>query len=321
MKQNLGLLAVLLLAGCGAQDSRPKAPTAPPQTKQAAKVETSLVEARREFKTKLTRQITAKIAVDSPPTEFFRIVHYESPAGKLAAYLSQAPQGNKKLPAIIWIFGGFSNSIGDTAWADAPPENDQSASAFRKAGIIMMYPSLRGGNENPGFNEGFFGEVDDILAAADYLTKQDFVDRDRIYLGGHSTGGTLALLVAECSDRFRAIFSFGPIENVAGYEAKNLPFDRSNPKEFKLRAPVQWLEAIKSPTFVFEGFAGNFGAFQTMARASSNANIHFVLVRGANHFNLLAPTTRLIAEKILRDNGPECTLKFTEDEASRPFAK
>ena len=28
-----------------------------------------------------------------------------------------------------------------------------------------------------------------------------------IYLGGHSTGGTLVLLVSECTDRFRAIFS------------------------------------------------------------------------------------------------------------------
>ena len=33
----------------------------------------------------------------------------------------------------------------------------------------MMFPSLRGGNNNPGSKEGFFGEVDDVLAAADLL--------------------------------------------------------------------------------------------------------------------------------------------------------
>ena len=66
----------------------------------------------------------------------------------------------------------------------------------------MMFPSLRGGNDNPGNKEGFLGEVDDVLAAADFLSKQEFVDPNRIYLGGHSTGGTLVLLVAACSNKF-----------------------------------------------------------------------------------------------------------------------
>lgn len=55
----------------------------------------------------------------------------------------------------------------------------------------MMFPSLRGGNDNPGVKEGFLAEVDDVLAAADFLGKQNYVDPGRIYLGGHSTGGTL----------------------------------------------------------------------------------------------------------------------------------
>src|SRR5262249_2655167 len=146
------------------------------------------------FQTKLVRKEAAKEAVPQPPGRLFRVIRYDSPAGKLAAYLSPDPQDGKKHPAVVWVFGGFDNGIGETAWEDAPPSNDQSASAFRRAGIIMMYPSFRGGNDNPGFKEGFYGEVDDVLAAADYLAKQDYVDSSRIYLGGHSTGGTLALL-------------------------------------------------------------------------------------------------------------------------------
>jgi dipeptidyl aminopeptidase/acylaminoacyl peptidase len=61
----------------------------------------------------------------------------------------------------------------------------------------MMFPSLRGGNDNPGRHGGFYGEVDDVLAAHDYLSRQPYVDPKRIYPGGHSTGGTLALLTAE----------------------------------------------------------------------------------------------------------------------------
>jgi dipeptidyl aminopeptidase/acylaminoacyl peptidase len=64
---------------------------------------------------------------------------------------------------------------------------------------------LRGGNDNPGRREGFLGEVDDVLAAADHLSKLPHIDPTQIYLGGHSTGGTLALLVAECSNTSIAI--------------------------------------------------------------------------------------------------------------------
>ncbi len=186
----------------------------------------------------------------------------------------------------------------------------------------MMFPSLRGGNDNPGIKEGFLGEVDDVLAAADYIQKQDYVDLNRIYLGGHSTGGTLVLLVAECSDRFRAVFSFGPVDNVAGYDPEYLPFDTSNPREIELRSPGRWLATIGSPTFVFEGTVqGNLGAHRAMARSSTNPNVHFLAARGANHFSILAPTTRLIADKILHDNEPTCSLSFTEQEVSQPFVK
>ena len=48
---------------------------------------------------------------------------------------------------------------------------------------------------------------------------------------------------------------------------------------------------------------------------------HFLPVRDANHFSVLAPTNRLIAEKILRDNGPTCNLTFNAEEVNRLFAK
>src|SRR5213592_1810347 len=115
---------------------------------------TSLQEVRRGFATQLVCKQKADEPVPDPPPRFFRVVKYDSPTGKLAAYVSPSPQDGKRHPAVIWLFGGFSNSIGETAWEQGPPENDQSAGAFREAGIIMMYPSLRGGNKNPGF-EGF----------------------------------------------------------------------------------------------------------------------------------------------------------------------
>ena len=40
-----------------------------------------------------------------------------------------------------------------------------------------------------------------------------------------------------------------------------------------------------------------------------------------HHFNLLAPTNRLIAQRVLRDTAAECNLAFTEEEVSKPFGR
>lgn len=301
------IVGILCVAGCRKSS-----------TEQGA----SLVEARRGFTTKAVPQKGVKTPVAEPPANLFRVVKYDSAVGKLAAYLTPAPKDGKKHPAIIWITGGDCNTIDEGSWKEGPAENDQTASAFRKAGIVMMFPSLRGGNDNPGTKEGFFGEVDDVLAAAEYLGKQPFVDPTRIYLGGHSTGGTLVLLAAECSDRFRAVFSFGPAADVGNYPPEYIPFDTSNKREIELRSPGRWLAAVRNPVFVIEGKSdGNLDALQTMARASTNPKLHFLPVQGANHFSVLAPTTRLLADKILRDTGATSNLEITEQEVNQLFAR
>jgi dipeptidyl aminopeptidase/acylaminoacyl peptidase len=315
------LLAVLILAGCGRQQGQPQADSPGQVGGQAARA-VSLAEARQGFKTKLTRRESARQPVDEPPPRLFRTVRYDAPSGKLAAYLTPDPKDGKKHPAVVWITGGDCNTIDQGVWKEGPPSNDQSASAFRKAGIVMLFPSLRGGNDNPGVKEGFLGEVDDVLAAAEFLGRQEYVDPDRVYLGGHSTGGTLVLLTAECSDRFRAVFSFGPADDVGGYGREYLPFDTSDPRELELRSPGRWLSSIRSSVFVFEGTSqGNLRSLQAMARASTNPKVHFLPVRGATHFSVLAATTRLLADKILRDDGPQCNLTVTEEEVNNLFAK
>jgi acetyl esterase/lipase len=313
MKRALLLAAVLVVAGCKPPDG---ARTGPGGTAG------SLAEARKGFATKLVRQEKANEAVPTPPANVFGTVQFESPAGKLAAYLTPDPKDGKKRPAIIWITGGDCNTIGDV-WSPGNRDNDQTAGQYRAAGIVMMFPSLRGGNQNPGFKENFYGEVDDVLAAAEYLGKLDYVDPKRIYLGGHSTGGTLVLLVAEHSPRFRAVFSFGPVDDIRGYggrfaEAVNVK-DR---KEVDLRSPGNWLHSIQSPTFVFEGTSdGNLEALETMAKACTNPKGHFYPVKGADHFSVLAPVNALVAQKILKDTPDECNIAFTEAELRQAVGK
>jgi hypothetical protein len=60
---------------------------------------------------------------------------------------------------------------------------------------------------------------------------------------------------------------------------------------------------------------------RSMANKNNNPKAQFFVIKGANHFNLLGPTNRLIVKKVLMDTEPVCTLTFTEDEVTKPFLK
>jgi dienelactone hydrolase len=267
----------------------------------------------RQFREKHRTQLSYE--PDKPPPSVFNLIKYKSPIGDMSAYVSPDPGDGKKHPLIIWLVGGFSNSIGSHLWEESDASNDQTAAAYRKAGVLMMFPSLRGGNNNPGKVEVCFGEVDDVITAAEYAKKLPYVDPSRIYLGGHSTGGTLALVVAGSTDLFRAVISFGPVHTVAGYGQDNLPFDGKNTAELIVRAPLACLADIKSRTLVIEGTDdGNVDSLRKLSARSKNPQLHFHEVPGATHFNILAPFNKLLAAKLLADTGNTCEISLTADD-------
>lgn len=279
---------------------------------------------REKFTTKLIRFNKTKESVEVPPKELFSIVEYPTKIGNMAAYLGKIPDDKKLYPAMIWITGGFGNDIGDV-WSKQDPDNDQSAAVFRKAGIVMMHPSQRGGNMNPGYDETCYGEIDDILAAADFLAKQPGIDTNRIYLGGHSTGGTKVLLAAECSKRFRAVFSFGPAASAKLYGDEYLSYDTTNSIETDMRSPYLWLPSIKTPTYIFEGEGGNISSLRFMEKTANdeqNKFTHFYGVKNKDHFSVLQPVSKIIAEKIIADaDGNETQMNFEKEIESFEKAK
>ncbi len=261
----------------------------------------TLREARKGFVTKIVSLGESYGAPETPPAgSGFQLIHYQSPVGQNAAYVTADPGDGNKHPAIVWITGGDTNSIGDV-WTPNERSNDQSASAFRKAGIVMMFPSQRGGNDNPGRREGFYGEVDDILAATNHLAKLPYVDANQIYLGGHSTGGTMVMLVGAYSDRYRAIFSLGPVAGAAQYGGDFVYCDPNDEMEMVLRSPILWLHDVKTPMYVFEGAEdGNWDAIELMVAENSSPHIQFFQIPGHDHFSVIAPLTEKLADQIVK---------------------
>ncbi|AMV34942.1 Prolyl oligopeptidase family protein [Pirellula sp. SH-Sr6A] len=300
MRIILTILA-LVVAGCDASSTSTSSLNSSSSSLGASsKPHQSLLKARKGFATKIIKSGESVGAPDKPHGSEFELTQYPSPIGPLSAYVTPNPGDGKKHPAIVWITGGDNNSIGDV-WTPQDRSNDQSARAFRKAGIVMMFPSQRGGNDNPGKREGFYGEVDDILAATEHLAKLPYVDSEKIYLGGHSTGGTIVMLVGACSDRYRAIFSLGPVAAAEQYGGEYVYCDPNNQDEMRLRSPIYWMHCVTSPMYVLEGEEGNWdGAIEVMAKENSNPRIHFYKIAGHDHFSVIAPLAELLASQIVK---------------------
>lgn len=266
----------------------------------------SLMQAREGKATQIAAALlpgahAAAAAMPAPPARLFVPMGYQSGDLKLTAFVTPSPGDGRKQPLMVWLTGGDTNSL-DDFWSEGSPANDQSASAFRKAGMAMLFPTLRGGNDNPGQREYFWGEVQDVAAATLQAAQLPYVDASRIYLGGHSTGATLALLTATAGLPVQGVFAFGPVDEVGGYDWpvkwSLLPAD-----EKRLRSPIHWLHAVKSPTWIIEGSRrpSNIRSLEQLCAARKSQQVHCVSVHGADHFSVLQPLTRRIAAQLVMD--------------------
>jgi dienelactone hydrolase len=279
-------------------DRKAAAAPAPSRAPEPASTGQTLTEARRGFVTAV-RAIDGTYPLSSPPANLFVPIPLANNRGAaLPAFVTPDPRDRRRHPAIVWITGGNSSALGNF-WTADTESDDESVSAFGKAGVVVMFPSLRGGHAGTGGREYFLGEADDVLAAAEQLARLPYVDAERIYLGGHSTGGTLALLVAEASDRFRGVFAFGPVARVDRYPTPMVPPELAQlpEAERRLRSPIYWLHGIITPTYVIEGrLSPNIGDAEEMCATSPRVTC--LLVEGADHFTVLSRVTRVVAARM-----------------------
>lgn len=307
----VGMSCLFALSGCDLESQlieRQEDRVVPPQVipppsiapdSSAPSFDKRLLQEKRSFATKIVKRGDSLGPPDDPAGSDFELKKFSSEVGELAAYITKDPGDGKKHPAIIWITGGDCNSIGDV-WSANERSNDQSAAGFRQAGVVMMFPSLRGGNDNPGQREGFYGEVNDVISAHTYLAQVPYVDREQIYLGGHSTGGTLVLLVAASTDLFKGVFSLGPVATPSQYGGDFMYCDLANEKEIELRSPILWMKDIKTPTIVFEGQDGNWdGSISVMRQENTNPNLTFHRIIRHDHFSIIAPLTERLGKQIV----------------------
>jgi dienelactone hydrolase len=234
-----------------------------------------------------------------PPTDAVE-VPYKSGGLNLKAWVSAPVAGGARRPAVLFLHGGFAFGADD--WDMAKP--------FRDAGFVVMIPMLRGENGLPGNYTLFYDEVDDALAAAEVLATRPDVDPKRIFVAGHSAGGTLALLAAMTSDRFKAAASFSgspdQVHFVRGQE-ELAPFDRDDPREFQMRSPLAFPKSFKCPVRAYYGseefgFEASSKKLAELAKAAGK-DVEAISVPG-EHMTAVAPAMQQ-AIAFFRQVSPE----------------
>ena len=209
--------------------------------------------ARQRFQTRLLERGPAPDEAQpltAPPGA--RQVWYRSGSLDLVAWISDAADWGASRPAVLFLHGG--NSLWQGHWDLARP--------YVEAGYVAMMPALRGENGLPGNFSGFYDETADVLAAAEVLRAQPGVDPARLFLAGHSVGGTLTLLGAMSTRLFRAAASFSGNPDARAFFHRfpeDIRFNSADPLEFDMRSAACFAESFKCPVLLLHG-SGEHGS-------------------------------------------------------------
>jgi len=198
------------------------------------------------FKTKLVRRGPSPQSAEALKLpKGVKQVTYRSGGLMLKAWLSDLPKTGQH-PAVVFCHGGFA--FGETDWTE-------DSLPFVKAGFIVLAPMTRGENGNPGFFEFFYGEADDVVAAGRYLASLPRVDPKRIYITGHSVGGTLAVLAAMLNSPYALAAPIGATCDVRDWvtEKELMVMDTRNPRELENRSAVFFAASLRTPLHLFVG--------------------------------------------------------------------
>jgi dipeptidyl aminopeptidase/acylaminoacyl peptidase len=171
-----------------------------------------------------------------------------------------ASRGTKR-PGLVVVHGGFHEKL-DWRFFKLI---DQAV----EHGYAVIFPEYRG---STGYGETIYNnsygitDVADVLAAADYLAKKEFVDANRMGILGHSRGGMTTLLALEkAPQRFQAAVEIAGLTDFVAYmsykpDARRMEVAREKQFGGKLPAqdlasymeisPINHVDAIQTPLLV-----------------------------------------------------------------------
>ncbi len=147
----------------------------------------------------------------------------------------------KRYPAILLLHGGNHEKLD---WRFFRYIDSAVAKGF-----VVLFPEYRGSRgygENQYINNYGVSDLEDVLAGAEYLSHQDFVDSSRLGIIGHSRGGMLTMSAIEREPkRFKAAVEIAGIADLVvwmGYKPEFRRADIASQKNYGGKLPNQNLQ-------------------------------------------------------------------------------
>lgn len=240
-------------------------------------------------------------------------------AGGVDATLSLPDGAEGDVPAVVMMHG-FASSKDEVRGIYA-----REAAALAEHGIPSIRLSFRGFGKSDGDTGAstIDDEVEDALAAVEFLRSQDGVDRGRLGLLGFSLGGGVAVLAAaEHPDWFKALAtwsSVGDFDTDMKNSLGQATFDQAHEErivgldpgwctialksEFfaslKAHSITEAFEIFDLPTLAVAGSEDFSAAYVEAFAAAGSASSEAWIVPGADHIYGVLSTDQSTADEII----------------------
>lgn len=190
-------------------------------------------------------------------------VFYPSSGGlTVSGLLFRPPEGRGPWPTVIVNHAGFGTA-GDFS---------EVALMIRDRGYLVFNPDFRGSGMSQGSHEGAKGEVDDVIAAVDYLQREGLVEGERVGMYGQSHGAAVSVLAAARDPRIKAVVAeagfydavdlyrnIASSTDPAAEALKNelLPMvggtPEQVPQEYAVRSVLNYVDGIQAAVLIIHG--------------------------------------------------------------------
>ena len=149
------------------------------------------------------------------------------------------PKTDKPYPAVVLVHGSGPNDKDETIGTNKPFKDLSWGLASRGIAVLRYEKRTRYYGEE-SLIEGFTANeevIEDVISAVDFLYQREEIDKNKIFILGHSLGGMLAPRIAEKTDKVRGIIMLaGTIKDLQEiYQAKYGPGNYIPPVK-----PVFW---------------------------------------------------------------------------------
>jgi len=117
------------------------------------------------------------------------------------------PKTDKPYPAVVLVHGSGPNDKDETIGTNKPFKDLAWGLASRGIAVLRYEKRTRYYGEE-SLIEGFTVNeevIEDVISAVDFLYQREEIDKNKIFILGHSLGGMLAPRIAEKTDKVRGI--------------------------------------------------------------------------------------------------------------------